>query len=1621
MIRSQHSWLERHADSSLVDLSYTLLQRRSALPYRFSAVAASHVALLEALDTGIATAATKPVPAEVDIVMVFTGQGAQWAGMGRELLLETTTRSSSIYRDSIRASGMMLQKLGARWDLETEILRDTVNSRLDQAELAQPATTATQIALVSLLRAQGVRPKAVVGHSSGEIAAAFAAGRLSHVTAIKVAFYRGCMAAAVKTKVPGGGAMLSVGLGEQDAAKYLEGLTEGKAVVACINSPRSVTISGDAAAVDEVDKRIAAADDGTFHRKLLVDTAYHSHHMRTVADDYLARLGSLEIEECGDEDIAFTSSVTGQPKTSGFNAEYFVANFVSPVRFGDAVQALAKSRHRAGQQSLFIEIGPHPALSGPVRQCLQDADMPKSPFNYVAPLQRNDHAVASVLALAGKLFECGVRLEWAAVSALSPGVEMATVRPDLPSYSWDHSSKHWQESRVARAYRLRKEPYHDLLGVPALDATALEPRWRHFLGQANLPWLSDHVVDGLTIFPGAGYLCMAIEGVAQLARQNFAQQVLETVALRDIAFKRGLVIPEGKRVELQLSMKPQSGSQLGFAFTITALAEGDEWYEHCTGIVEGVLAGDGVVTNVPHEEERPEMPADSDTYPHETLYHDMNAVGNTYGPAFAGLDSITLAADASQAAAAFRILDIQAMMPAKHQRPHIIHPSTLDLVFQGALPLVGRRLGRGSIMPVHVDELVIAVNPSLYKPGSALDVSTLLTSSHFRTAMADISVLANRQRHLAITGMEFRSLGSRDDGVNSAEHGEREICYKLNWRTAMEYARVEDLPTSPGLKDLIAHTAIKRHGLAIIGLGATVPLSEEFLEAVQANNKVTSHDFVDATPGRFDDAAERIKGFPVQFRTLRPGTNPVARGFEAGAYDLVLAASPKWLNQAAILVKSSGTIVLVLSPRDSKDNTWRAALKLTSTPMEEQMAFRDIEGRLIVMAKPAIPALPPRVHILTHSTRNATAWVSAVETDLRARGIDVSLATLSSSSVMALGNSGALGRDSTETVIIADDVADSPILADSETFDASIMLLTQSTRIVWVSPDDPAPFHQIEGFVRTAYAENDDLRLATVHISPKLLVQKSGHDRLFQVVGGAVAQVASADTPNVEREYRIDENGSVMVPRLQHSDELNLAIARNGDSGPETEMQHFTQIERSLVLSPDGSGRFSEHEKVLATALGDDEIEVEVQAMVLAKAGTAARQAEYAGVVGRVGSNVQSLASGDRVVALAAVIGAGRLRIPHSHAGRLSADYSATTASALLLHLMAASHALRGIARLLSSEGTVLIHGARTISGRAAIAIAKSIGVRVTATATDAAEAAILEEQLGINITDVLVAQRSVHRRPPRSVFPGGLDAVIQANEDPVPAEAMAHIKPFGSVVVVSPSYAVAVAPKLPFNVAFHFVDMAGLMQARLDLIAPLVAQATAALEHTPLAGLDIPVRDVADAAEALRLINTGVYNRAVLEVLPDSTVEVVLAAKPDGWATEDATYVIAGGLGDIGQRFLALMARRGAKHLATISRRAPNPETLHALRSKLEAIRPGTILYPLQADISSEYSVHAAAASLASQGAPPVRGVIQSAMVMIVSRHSLLPMSASTTNMIFAGSPCRVNHLRRLYWCDPK
>ncbi|KJZ72764.1 hypothetical protein HIM_07839 [Hirsutella minnesotensis 3608] len=1603
-LESQVDWLKRRPQVSLRNLSYTLCLGRSALLWRASCVAASRTALEQGIQLNLKSMMSKATALTKEFVMIFTGQGAQWAGMGRELLLEATP--SSIFRQSIRDSRDTLCSLGAAWDLEEELLRLGPDSNLDKAELAQPCTTALQIALVSLLRAQGVVPTVVIGHSSGEIAAAYAAGRLSKQSALYVAYNRGLMAAAVKEHGLPKGGMLSVGLGEEDASTYIKNLKLGQAVIACVNSPSSVTVSGDDVAVEEVASRIKAHDDRVFTRKLRVDTAYHSHHMRVVSDQYRSRLDQLAAiqEEDTSEDgghgeaTLFVSSVTGRSWKSGFNTSYWVDNLTSPVRFSDAVQEVANTLHmRNVKHAFFVEVGPHDSLAGPVRQCLGAPNASQLEYDYLSVLKRNTDAVSSILLLASRFFERGVKLDFNNIVNLSTGCGTATKLVDLPSYPWDHSTKHWHESRLSEEYRFRKDSYHDLLGVCIPESTFIEPRWRHMVGLTTLPWLADHVIDGLAIFPGAGYVCMAAQAVAKLASERFHDQVLDTLVFRKVAFLRALVVPQApQRVEMQLSLRrlPENmKAPLSFFFSVTALSDG-QWQEPCTGFVEGMLsrkkAENLEAQSTPVATTTDSFSADMDDWDILELYEEMERNGNMYGAPFKGLRSMRMTSDGLKSEATVEVPDIAAVMPAQHQDTHILHPTTFDSMFHVGIPMIRRQHGAGSVMPVHIDELIVSAQASeLSNPGAMLSVSASITSTHFRAANIDMAVTTKGNTVLYATGIESRSLVAsqkRDEDVS----GSQGICYELEWRHDLNFLRDTDLAANTSLSELVGIVCFKHAELSVLAVGDDQgDASLAFLTALRYHaGTLSRYDLICHDSEQFENIRNQFDGYPItgdhekKWESLQP---------PAQGYDVVLVSDINSIDSMPILLSVRGVFIMILEPGASL--AWRAQITESLPYLKIHMEFLDAtcDKQIIVASNSEAAETQHRPHIaiITHSEGESTpAWVSNVRDRLEEMGVDTNFATLD-------GVSKQVDASAASWILVMDDLLE-PILSNSDKFPDAITLLRQDRRIIWLSSDSPAPMHQITGVARTAHAENDELRLVVIHVSMEAI----NSPRLVNLVHHCIQTGDEQVGDNYrEREYRMLEDQAVLIPRLQRSERLNRAIG--GGARHETSTCSFRGTTRRLALScpvssTGGSDSIVFVENDLAADLDDDAIEIETRAFVLSKADTERSQTLssciYAGLVRKTGRAVQGFSPGDEVIAvtLDCPIGANVLAVPESQAILQPANMSSSIAVSIFLPALAAVHGLRHLAHMKPGRRpAVLIHGALSHVGRALLPVAKAMGASILVTAADTEEASTIALELGLDRDNILIRRPSLLHARINRVAETEINVLIHASDEPLGHSAWSCLVPFGQVIVYQSDRmpltgAASLPANVPRNATVHFCYIPDILKQSREHMVDLVSQAAEILSQIPDTGVEVNVRDVACVDEAVRLLNLGVCEKVILEAKADSMVGIDQAPpQSTPWTARDATYVVAGGMGDLGRRFLLLMARRGAAHLVTLSRRAVNPADRDALQEELNLTRPGCRLVCLQCDVTAIQSVRDAASALHELGMPPVRGVIQSAAIL--------------------------------------
>lgn len=429
-----------------------------------------------------------------------------------------------------------------------ELMKPKEQSRVNEAAMGLVLCTAIQVALVRLLQSWGIIPIAVTSHSSGEIAAAFSVGLLSIKQALAIGYLRGEMTTKSNEQDRASGGMLAVGLGREDIHSYIERTTSGKVVLACVNSPLSTTVSGDLQGINELEGYLTA--DKIFSRKLKVQVAYHSHHMLPIAKKYTAALEKVLQSDTSAElgGIIYSSPVSGERIKSAtqLGPENWVRNMTQPVFFQDAFRSMCLENTLGSSKvkksvDLTIEVGPHSALAGPIRQICMMPEFKSTNIAYMSCLVRGQNAVESMQKVAASLIAKGYRVYLDAVN-FPRGRYNIQVLHDLPSYPWNHGVRHWLEPRINSVHRNRQHAYHDLIGWPSTSSHIFAPTWRHFIKVHEVPWVRDHQVQSSIVYPGAGFVCMAVEGARQMALSD--DRSIAGFQLRDIDILEALVIPE---------------------------------------------------------------------------------------------------------------------------------------------------------------------------------------------------------------------------------------------------------------------------------------------------------------------------------------------------------------------------------------------------------------------------------------------------------------------------------------------------------------------------------------------------------------------------------------------------------------------------------------------------------------------------------------------------------------------------------------------------------------------------------------------------------------------------------------------------------------------------------------------------------------------------------------------------------------------------------------------------------------------------------------------------------------------------------------------------------------------
>jgi len=579
------------------------------------------------------------------VAFVYAGNGCQWAGMGKQLYAE-----DAVFRAALDDVDALWRADGS--DSLVDVLHAGASAEwLAATENAQPLLFAIQVGITRVLEARGIGFDAAVGHSVGEIAAAWASGALTLAEAVRVIRIR----SGAQGLTRGSGKMAAVGIGEADAQELITRLGLADTVeLAGTNSPEAVTLAGSLQGLEAIGAALAA--NGSFFQLLDLDYAFHSSRMDAIEPVVRTGLADLAPREGTKR---YVSTVTGDTLSgTALDAAYWWRNIREPVRFGQAIAHLADTGVR-----MFIEIAPHSILRHYVKQTLASLNVAGA----VVPTLKRHHDSAQMLAHSMlSAVAHGARVD------LDRFVPATAQRSDaaLPTYPWQREH-HWQTATIEGYDLVNRRVDHPLLGY-RLHEHAFA--WENQLDPQRVPMLADHVVDGGVAFPGAGYVEMALAAARVFFRTS-------DVALENLEIRMPVVFQPQHAKLFRFVIDARTAS---FTIETRERMSDSAWNLNVTGrLLESgctlgtqSMADESVLARL---EASPLMQGDD-------LYASATAIGLSYGPAFRWVRTVQVQRDA--ALAYFEVP--HAYHGAQALAGWLLHPALMDSGFHPLFAVLGQ-------------------------------------------------------------------------------------------------------------------------------------------------------------------------------------------------------------------------------------------------------------------------------------------------------------------------------------------------------------------------------------------------------------------------------------------------------------------------------------------------------------------------------------------------------------------------------------------------------------------------------------------------------------------------------------------------------------------------------------------------------------------------------------------------------------------------------------------------------------------------------------------------------------------------------------------------------------------
>ena len=1606
-------------ETDLYTLAGNLARRRTHFPTRTSFAVRNRAELAAALDAFVEdpTPVSTVEEGERRVAMVFSGQGTQWAGCGRALY-----DADPVFRRVVDA-------VEEEWRRYSDVsLREACFSagqeELNEVRLAQPSIFMIQCALVELLATWGVHPDCVVGHSSGEVAAAYASGALSLADATHLVYHR----ATLQQRVAGSGRMLAIGLDRPGVEGLLEeaGVSfrsgdhgRSRVEIACENSPANTVICGRESALRPV---MAELDRRDLQNRLIPgNIAFHSTAMDPLREDALDALAFLN-ERDFDADVPMVSSVTGET-ADRLDGGYWWSNIREPVRFAAAMDTVRGQI----QPNVFLEIAPHSALQPLIRQCLE-VGAPSA--ESVATLMKDEDVCLGFQEALGALYRAGVALDFE-----SQYPRPRPIAHILPGHPREETTKSDDLSDDEMFVNRGEYSHGPMVGhrVPC-DHILYEGR----LSERDFPWLTDHRVHRAPIIPAAGYI--------ELLLQAFSGTPIN---IEEIEFLQHT--PVGRTpVRLQTALFPVPNAPDQFTFTISSRSfeDDDAGTLHCSGRVRRVDADHPVDAFATLDEV---LASDFDPEPLSTgdeFYEQIEAVVGDdfeFGPEFRSIRRIDMDANSTD-----MLLDIEVddgLWATAQEEGYVMYPPLTD----GGLQIFLRylmRLPDFFSMPQRACDVTFLRPPAgpriachLVDTGEWYDVDERgqYTKPLGELYIGRLTFYDRATGHLIAHIGEYHSFNSnpRWSDIPDSKH-------LIEWQPKF-------VPPVPPLDEAVRDGEVDPAALIAA------------LEQGALGHRYACHVIEvagDRSPGDtiLDQCVEQLSGADSQTEFWILGEDEECTRAHYDAFNHREAAirfapldpaaeSTNELDSDSGLLRAAAAEILFLHPesRSYGQQEWSLLSRLAvpgglalishdgegvepedgwttlhsgrrTTLLQAPHTFQESE-RQPETARPrwVIGAPDGRASdwttLLDSSEVHEVPWTSYQTSDFATLEEWPWAADLAAIDIFCEADLADPTGERAVWQLVAFLQALAPFRLENATRDCRLTIVTH--RAV-CGVDDPRG-SALWGAIRS--------------IALELLAEDTRID--FQLVDlGATSDLgamALLDRCNLrERELAVRE-GRVWVPRL-HSVRDRVPPLPAGEDAP-------------YRLRLDNPGQVSGLQMTTfePPALGPDDVEIEVAAAalnfrdVMVTLGLLPAMAyersalgrevgiEGSGVVRRVGGGVKRLRVGDEVAVTTGGCIGNRV-VVNEHLAFLKPDRIGMEEAASSLSVyVTAYYALIHLARLRKGQ-RVLIHSAMGGVGQAAIALAKHVGAEIYTTAGNESKR---ERLLALGARGAFDSHSHEWYEDLMEATGGeGVDVVLNSLAGHHIALCLKALRPsgwhceIGKVdIYTDNSLSLRVFRK---NLRFAAIDVDRLMlddpvlshtlsQACLDLMAEGAVPPPALTAY--------PYRDY---ARALRLMTTGRHQgKLVLNAPPADTDPGFVIADARPYLDPDATYLVTGGLGGFGLRFVPYLIAVGARHLTLMDRDPERGRDLDWIRqnSTLSKMDQDYEIDIVVGDVRGEADVERCIAQLRRplKGVFHLAGTLEDRTFLETSPESLsrvfTPKARGALNLHRATADCDLEH----------